>query len=336
MFRSTTLKLTGVYLAIIMVISLFFSANLYSLATRELDRGFRRQQAIIERVSPFDPYGDGNEVLNERNQAIRSAKQHIFGQLVFINIVILGLGGVMSYLLARRTLRPIEEAHEAQKRFTADASHELRTPLTAMQTEIEVALRDPKLTKEEAKELLRSNLEELATLTQLSDGLLRLARLESNNLPKKPVRVAAVLDKAVQANQALAEQKGILLEAQKGPQLTVMGDQASLVEMLSILINNAIKYSPAKSSVRLQYEKRGKEVVISVVDHGVGINQVDLPRIFERFYRADSSRSRQQVAGYGLGLPIAKSLAEMHSGYITVKSTVNKGSTFQVHLPLSN
>lgn len=335
MFRSTTIKLTGVYLSIIMVISLFFSANLYTLAVRELEQGFKRQATVIEQVSPTDPFGDSNEILRQRDQAFRSAKTHIKEQLLVVNLVILAGGGVFSYLLARRTLRPIEEAHRAQKRFTADASHELRTPLTAMQTEIEVALRDPKLSKTEAKSLLQSNLEELAKLRQLSDGLLRLARLESHSLPKRRLVVANVVKAAIQANQTLANQNRIKLESQPGDELHVMADKASLIELLSILINNAIKYSPPNSTVGLSYQRHGKEVIIKVADEGIGISPLDLPRIFERFYRADQSRSKQQVTGYGLGLPIAKDLAEMHDGFITARSTLNKGSTFEVHLPLS-
>ncbi len=335
MFHNTTLKLTGVYLAIIMVISLFFSANIYTLATRELDRGFRRQAAVIQQVSPTDPFGDGNPVIYQRNLAFQNAKDHIKGQLLLVNVLILAGAAVVSYLLARRTLIPIEEAHEAQKRFTADASHELRTPLTAMQTEIEVALRDLKLNKDQAKELLKSNLEELAKLTQLSDGLLRLARLETNTISKKPIRLMPVITEAIKTNQNLADQKHIILEAPKDSteSVQVLGNRASLVELLSILINNAIKYSPHKSTVALGYYKHGKEVVINVIDHGAGISPPDLPLIFERFYRADTSRTKQQITGYGLGLSIAKSFAELHGGYITAKSTVGAGSTFQVHLP---
>lgn len=268
MFHATTLKLTGLYLTIIMVISLLFSVNIYRLSTNELDRGLRHQVDVLQQQPRFRVFVNDPDFLDQRDQAVDEAHRRVLYRLIYINFVILVAGGCISYYLARRTLAPIEEAHEAQKRFTADASHELRTPLTVMQTEIEVALRNPKLTKYDAKQLLRSNLEELAKLTALSEGLLRLARLESHNLPKVPVSVNEMITEAIDRVLPLAEMKHILLDYQSRGAYAITGDKTSLVELLVILLDNAVKYSPEKSTVLIGERLSGQQIAIRVTDQG--------------------------------------------------------------------
>ena len=160
MFHSATLRLTAVFAFILLLISIFFSLNWYQAAKSELDAGLRRRDKLIEKGYDFlrrSPPKFIDERLEIRDEAIASIQRRI----IMSNIVIIVIGGLGSYFLAHEILKPIEQAHEAQKQFTADASHELRTPLTAMRTEIEVALRDDKITKEQAINLLGSNLEEL-------------------------------------------------------------------------------------------------------------------------------------------------------------------------------
>lgn len=184
MFRWVLLKMTVLYLSIIMVVSLFFSLNIYRLASQHIIMNAQQQQTIIQRrmIEPSDFLEDPT-FLSERNSILTETKNQIIEQLLYTNLVILVLGGGLSYFLAQKTLRPIEEAHQSQVRFTSDASHELRSPIAAMQSEIEVALRDPKLDFSESKKLLKSNLEELNRLTSLSENLLQLAR--ENGIEKK-------------------------------------------------------------------------------------------------------------------------------------------------------
>jgi signal transduction histidine kinase len=335
MFHTTTLKLTGLYLTIIMAISLFFSANLYRISTQEIDHGFQRQVQALQQLPRLRSFTDDIDFLQQRADQLSEAKRHVFLQLFYTNLLILIIGGGLSYYLARRTLDPIEEAHEAQKRFTADASHELRTPLTVMQTEIEVALRNPKLTKDDAKQLLQSNLEELAKLTALSEGLLRLARLESHNLPRVPVPVHEMITEAIDRVLPLAEMKHLLVDYQSRNAHEVIGDKTSLVELLVILLDNAIKYSPEKTTVRISEQLSGRQLSIRVADQGPGLTTEEQEHIFERFYRADDSRTSTKTPGYGLGLSIAKSIADIHDGSLEVKSTVGKGTTFTITLPLA-
>ncbi|HTE58383.1 MAG TPA: ATP-binding protein [Verrucomicrobiae bacterium] len=336
MFRKTYTKLAALYLVILMSISLFFSAIIFQSAVHEFNRDYERQGVVIRRLPDFrltEPALD--QFFDQRRQQYTEAKTHILNRLVLINLIILVGGGILCYYLARRTLQPIEEAHDALERFTADASHELRTPLAVMQTENEVALMNPKLTLDAAKDQLRSNLEELAKLTVLSEGLLRLARLENNSDDFVDVELEKVIADSLARTTTLAQTKHVQIEATVAPHLKVRGEQASLTEAVVTVLDNAIKYSPKKSKVQVTVRKSQKQALIQIKDQGMGIRASDLPHIFDRFYRADSARSKQDTQGYGLGLAIAKNIVEMHGGAITVKSSQGKGSTFTFHLPLA-
>lgn len=319
-----------------MTISIFFSATLYQTSIRELDRGLRGPTNVIN--GPIGPGFSENirqQIIDERQVRYEEAHDEILSKLIITNIVILIGGGALCYYLALRTLKPIEEAHEAQSRFTADASHELRTPITAIRTENEVALLDPKLTLKEAKQQLQSNVEELEKLTTLSEGLLRLAQIENNHLEKVPISTKQIVDNAVARVLPQAEKQNILIKPEQDTDLQVLGDELSVTEALVTLIDNAVKYSSPKSEVIVRVEQDQRQAVFKVIDRGPGIKASEQPYIFDRFYRADSSRTKQNIGGYGLGLAIAKNIIERHDGSIHVTSKPGKGSTFTVKLPLS-
>lgn len=314
-----------------MLISIVFSVGLYRVSSDDLDRNINNQVSYYRGfLSPFDL----NNYSQIRQHQLNQDRSHLKANLIALNVVVFALGGVVSYALARRTLEPIEESLEAQKRFAADASHELRTPLTAMQSETEVALRDPKISKTEAVALLKSNLEEVAKLRDLSDGLLRLANQNGKSGSVHDVDLPVAAKAAVERLSKAAESKNIKI-TEKYAAARTRGDKQNLVDLTAILLDNAIKYSPSGSEVIVSTNQRGKHGVLRVEDHGQGIAAVDLPRIFERFYRADTSRNKDQADGYGLGLALARKIAEAHNGHIEVKSTVGKGSTFTVYLPAS-
>jgi two-component system OmpR family sensor kinase len=203
-----------------------------------------------------------------------------------------------------------------------------------MRAEIEVALMDSKLDLPLAKEKLKSNLEELAKLTALSDGLLRLARLKNNELPKKELHLQGVVADAVDRVLPLAEQKSILINSQVEASSSVYGDKISLIEALLIILDNAVKYSPAGSEITVRATQEPRVAKIEVKDQGVGIKAAVLPHIFERFYRADSARSKHKSGGYGLGLAIAKNIIDLHRGSISATSQPGQGSAFTIFLPL--
>lgn len=336
MFKTAVFRLTAWYLALVLLLSTGFSMALYQVSTRELNADEQRLQSLLQRSFFQGRMRDFTEFNIARLNQIESSRDRIKLNLLYFNLVILVGGGAASYFLARRTLRPIEENVEAQTRFTSDASHELRTPLTAMKSEIEVALRDKNLSLDESKALHRSTLEEIGRLEALSSGLLQLARQERQDYVKSfsMVPLSEVIQEAVAKVEKTAKQRRIVISAESGEE-RVEGDRWSLVELVSVLLDNAIKYSPEGAAVKVEgFSKfHNRQTGISVTDTGTGIKPDDLPRIFDRFYRTDLSRTQSAVQGYGLGLSIAKKIADAHRGSIEVRSRVGEGSTFTVLLP---
>jgi len=197
-----------------------------------------------------------------------------------------------------------------------------------------VALRDPKLTLGQSKELLESNLEELSTLRHLTTSLLTLARGEEDvHQTYAKVSVQQVAAAAVLRVAKTAEKKKVKIILSIASGLKVQADSSQLTEVLVVLLENAIKYGPSGQMVTVQATSQADHVVVSVLDAGVGIKESDLSRIFERFYRADSARTNSKQSGHGLGLAIAKQIVEQHGGTITAESELGKGTTFQLTLP---
>jgi two-component system sensor histidine kinase CiaH len=324
MFQSATLKLTGWYLLILMLTSILFSVSIFELTTHELSARLERFEQSVQIAPGFNL----QPIQDMRATETSTARANIIGGLVTANILILIIGGGVSFLLARRTLRPIKDAHEAQSRFTSDASHELRTPLAAMRTEIEVALRDKKATKKDLDEVLKSNLEEVDKLTSLSQMLLKLSRLDHDTLETKDVNIKSITETVIKRHKVIPGR--ILLKASK--YATTTGNETALTELVSILVDNALKYSPKTSLILINVFQRDKKICFEIINSGDGIAEAKLPFIFDRFYRADNSRTSRN--GYGLGLSLAKKIVELSHGDLTVTSTLGQTTIFTVLLPV--
>ena len=322
MFKNATFKLTVSYLVVVMVISLVFSGVVYRVGSDNLLYGLTRETSELSTAFPIF---SGTRFAAPNPLDLKAAKQHLFDELVLTNLFVLVAAGFISYILARETLKPIEDAHEQQKRFTADVSHELRTPLTALKMESEVALMDESMDPKELRKVISSNIEEAAKLDNLINSLLRLARLEAGELQKQFARVVLpdIVNEAVAHVGQQAEAKNIKIKYKPKP-LYINGDKDSLVQMLVIFLDNAIKYSPAKSKIELTSSQENNQVILEVKDSGNGIAPEDLTHVFERFYRADAARKGN--SGFGLGLSIAKLIADVHSADITIKSRLNHGT----------
>ncbi len=333
MFKSATAKLTLWYLGIIMAISLIFSFMIYEITNQEVGARIKHFQTQV--YQPYAPDATpilriglpGSESLRLDEQ--ETAAHNVLVLLFYVNFIVLASGGLASYYFAKRTIRPIEAAHEAQARFTSDASHELRTPLTTMRTELELALRDPNASKDDLREVLESNLEEVDKLTNLSRMLLDLSRLEHGKLEFKPVDLGKLVNETV---DALHLPKGRVNFDIKADHI-VVADRVAIGEVVSILIDNALKYSPAKSVINLKVSGDKHRARLIVSNQGDGIAAEALPHIFERFYRADSSRTSSKTPGFGLGLALAKQIVDLHGGEISVTSRPGKTTTFALLLP---
>jgi signal transduction histidine kinase len=250
---------------------------IYHFAANELAQNTRRQVYFFN--NQLDS-SDFNSFARLRQRQLDQGRNRLKGDFILFNMMVLAGGGAISYALARRTLEPIENSLEAQKRFTADASHELRTPLTAIQSEIEVALRNPSFTKTQAKNLLKSNLEEVAKLKALSDGLLRLASTDQLTLDQS-VSLKAVAEQAIERWSKIAKANKIDIKTDLS-EVNTRGDQQSLVDLISILLDNAIKYSRSDSEVIISSLKKDKDAQISIADQGQGIKNTELPHIFSK------------------------------------------------------
>jgi signal transduction histidine kinase len=335
MFRSATFKLTLSYVTIIALISIGFSIGIYQVASHDLESGLERQ---TERITNHFPVFMGSPYLRSQSTDLDESRDHLVGRLVALNVLVLTGAGFASYALARRTLGPIEAAHERQKRFTADVSHELRTPLTALRMESEVALLDPKTSKTELRDVITSNIEEAEKLNTLVANLLRLSQLDDadKNNQFSMVALNDTVQAAIDQLQTIATNRQVTIDAKLDGQVFVRGDQATLVQLFVILLDNAVKYSPSQSQVSVTLDKKGQLARLSITDHGIGISKHDLDHVFNRFYRADQARTSTETSGFGLGLSIAKLIADSHNATISLTSSPNRGTSAMVHIPLAS
>jgi heavy metal sensor kinase len=222
------------------------------------------------------------------------------------------------------------------QQFSADASHELRTPLTIMRGEIEVALRNQRLSKN-ARELLSSIYDELIRLSSIVESLMILVKSDSGRFvfTMQPVALDELIGQLFEEMKVLAESKKITITLDHVQPLRILGDAVRLKQLFLNLIDNALKYTHPRGHVILTLAKKESDALVTVKDNGIGIPRRDQLKIFDRFYRVDRSGEQfDDAGGSGLGLAIAKWITEAHQGTIEVKSKEGKGSTFIVRLPL--
>ena len=321
------------YLAVIMTLSLAFSVIIYAITSAQLNRplppGEHAQQPpeIIERQF--------SHRLEQRNSETRGS---VIISLVVLNGVMLLVGYWLSLLLARRTLEPIERSIEQQAQFVSDASHELRTPLSALLLNNEVALRKPTLTDKKARQVLGQNVAEIKKLTELSNSLLDLAKSEQTMTEPELVNPATLIEEVVTLFTPAAQVKWVkLVYNNQSPTGDVPLQANAVRQILAIFMDNAIKYAPPKNGeVALQARLKKNTLEFIVKDNGPGIAPGDQKHIFERFYRADAARTRTGVSGHGLGLAIAKSLADRCGYTIRIKSQPPNGAEFTLVVPCSD
>jgi two-component system sensor histidine kinase CiaH len=314
-FDKALLKLTAIFSAILLVVCVGFSVAIYTSAANGFERAnFDRPPRPEWQMNIRD---EVNMFVNERDERV---KQELLMELIIINLVVLIGGLFASYYLARWTLKPINDNMESQKDFVSNASHELRAPLNIMKLENEILRKNKKTTKSEYEKLVDSNLEEIDNLSNLCAQLLSLSRNEKFELAA--VDVGSVSSKQIAKIAAVAKQKNISV-CNQITDLKITANQSALGEMILILLDNAIKYSPKNSTVTIKND--GHKILI--IDEGQGIKVADLPHIFERFYQADRSHSAK---GYGLGLPLARHLAGQQGLKVSAEKNQPIGSVFTI------
>lgn len=340
LFESARLKLTFFYFAILVVFCLVLTFGVRIITNYELSRGGDAERGIVHQLfehyydenndpsamtNPGDP-GDQYFVDTQQAQDAQT-RDNLNRDFLLFDIALLALGAVLSYWYAGRTLRPIEEVHEQQKRFTSDASHELRTPLASMRLENEVFLRQKAFTERDAREQLASNLEEVERLEKLATNLLALSRYEeAAGLSHAPVVVSEIVDEAVARIAHTNDAKHVRFLQQVTP-ARVDVNRESMVEVIAILLDNAVKYGPKDGKVEIVGMFKDEVYALIIRDHGPGIPEHDLPHIFERMYRGDRARS-SKVVGHGIGLNLAQQITRANDVSLEAGNAPSGGALF--------
>lgn len=313
LFLYARLRLSVVYLfAMLLVVGLYSTALFFSI-----------------RANIIDDFEDRFKDAAARSQAVASTTEILKDRILFTDALVLGLIGILSYLLAGRTLKPIARALEEQRKFSSDASHELRTPLTVMKTELEVALKGREISPRQARDIFLSNLEEINRMSALIEDLLLVSRGQARKMSFEEVDLAALAARLAEKMRPLAAEREVLLASPPGAG-SVRGNPAFLERMAVNIIHNAISYTPpgGKAEVQVKTEKDG--VLFLVSDTGVGIAPQNLTKVFDRFHRGGNTESPH---GSGLGLSIVKEIVGLHGGTVRIESEPGKGTKVFVKIP---
>lgn len=252
----------------------------------------------------------------------------------------LGAGGIVAIvlialLLSRWALKPVERAWEQQRQFVADASHELKTPLAVILANTQILKSDESIIPEESRRWIEGASDEAERMRGLVEELLELARTEdgaSSARANAPVDLSSLVEGDALQFDAVAYERGCEIETNVIDGISVLGDQEQLERLLKTLIDNACKYAARGTTVKVTLEKNGSHALFVATNQGEPIPEEDLPHVFDRFWRSDKARARS-TGGYGLGLAIAKGIAESHGGKIWVTSDDVRGTSFYVKLP---
>lgn len=253
----------------------------------------------------------------------------LFTILIFVGLIMLFVILIISFCFANRAIKPIIETWEKQKKFVADASHELKTPVSIINANYDALL-------ENQEETIKSQLKWLSyirigtdRMTKLINDLLSLAKLEDVNFEtrKMPLNISNVIHDVMQSMEAVVIGKGIKLTHSIEPDIIIKGDSESVKQVVTILFDNAIKFTNENGQVDISLTKSKRQAVFSIKNSGKGIAKQDLPKVFDRFFRVDLSRTHDS-GSYGLGLSIAKAIIDRLSGEIHVTSVENECTIF--------
>lgn len=270
--------------------------------------------------------------LDNLNSSLLLFAAELGGIFLLAGLLVFGL----SFFLARMSLRPVEHAFSEQQRFVQDASHELKTPLTVILANLSILKSHPTATIHEEVLWIQNTETEAKRMQELTERLLFLAKADAKKLPPRSevLSLSTLVESTALPFTALAFERKLSLALDIAPALSVSGDAQTLAQLLAILLDNALKYAAPGTEVTVRLCRQKKHALLSVHNNGELIPADALPRLFDRFFRVDKSRARA-AGGYGLGLSIAKTIANAHGGDIRAESTAEHGTVFTVTLPLS-
>ncbi|WP_141535476.1 sensor histidine kinase [Bacillus cereus] len=266
-----------------------------------------------------------------------TAEEGMLNTLFLILVIGCGIGSLcaigIGFFLAGRALIPIQNSWEKQQQFVSDASHELRTPLAVIQSKTDVLFQSPSATIEEKAMDISTISKECRRLSKLVANLLLLARSDSNQIEmdKKVFEVDKLLEEIVDPYKEIAsyQEKEMILKVERD--ISFIGDRERIHQLMVILLDNAMKYTNEGGHIQINCMQTSSSIRIQVKDNGIGVKEVDIPKLFDRFYQGDKARSPSE--GAGLGLSIANWIVEKHYGKISVESKWGEGTCFEVIFP---
>lgn len=272
-------------------------------------------------------------------QVIRNtnSERELLDRLLLIMIIGCGIGilcaVVSGYFLAGRALIPIKNAWQKQQQFVSDASHELRTPLAVIQAKTELIFRSPSASIKDKIIDISTISNESRRLSKLVTNLLTLARSDSDQIEvkKESFRVDQLLVEIMQQYEEIVAYQEKSLVLNPADPVSFLGDRERIHQLIVILLDNAIKFTSEGGEIRLSCIQSYSSIILQVEDSGIGISEKDIPRIFDRFYQGDKSRTGAE--GTGLGLSIAKWIIDKHHGKVKVTSSLGKGTMFEITFP---
>ncbi|MCX6384563.1 MAG: HAMP domain-containing sensor histidine kinase [Actinobacteria bacterium] len=334
MLKVARIKLTILYSILFLFMFWAFSIGLYFWVNNSFGESYTAQVKEQQQVGEFEgEFADKEKIFIAIAGDI--AMVQLRNTLLILNGGLLIIIPALAMILTRKTLTPVQQIYEQQKQFVSDVSHELRTPLSIMSGEMEIALKKNRTTSEYIQ-VITSSRQELNNLTNLVENLLFLTRIDQGKsfLQSEKVDLTDVINNVIAILQEKYKKKKITLKFKPADEsITISGQISMLRQLFFNIIDNAIIYTPENGKIDIALSTNMNNIIVKVTDNGIGIAPQDQKKIFERFYRADLSRS--QVKGYGLGLAICQSIVSLYNGSINISSHLGKGTTVTVCLPKS-
>ncbi len=325
-FDGAVIRLTAYYTLGVFVVLLVFSLMVYGLFSvnidhAEIESNILRESA--ERLSPED----------EKALNLGEAAEHLFNILLVSDFILLVFAVFISYGLARKTLAPLALSYRQQQRFVADAAHELRTPLAVMKAGSEVLLSHDR-TVGEYKKFIQDSEDEVNRLTRLANDLLFIAQHgKGTHSSTQKFSLSKICNEQSQLMVSYGATKHITLIRHIAPDIFCNGHQSDIVRLVINLLKNAIDYNKEGGTVTVSLVQEREKALLTIADTGIGIAREEMPFIFERFYKADTSRTQSYAHGSGLGLSIAQEIVTFHGGTIHITSELGAGTTVTVEIP---
>ncbi len=334
MFRKTQFQLTIIYSVLFFLLFWIFSVGIYFWMENSFGESYISQVKQVQQAKQGNNQGEFEDQTTKIAAVSGDvALNQLRNVLIAVNGIFFLIIPPLSWWLAKKSLQPIELMYNQQKQFVADASHELRTPLSIIAGELDVLLQKTRSVADYQK-TIHSSREEVGRLTALVENLLILARMQQNShyLTTSPLDLPDIINAVLAKLSPKIKQRQIRLHYTPPPEnIPFNGQEILLSQLFFNLVDNAINYTPEKGDIWITIRDGNKYLTAVVRDSGIGIPKQHLEKIFDRFYRIDSSRTRPK--GFGLGLAIAKAIVQRHHGEINVSSEMGKGTTFTVKLP---